>query len=145
MFFCASQVSSLKDTIARKDDEIEQLQTLKELKSRSANSNSTLLRHSSTPSYTAMAISSQPPAQPPPSINNKSSSYTAESYTELNNKSLGMNGVGHDEGLDEGEDEESEGSEGGFSVGGETDCSLGSGFEFVPKPGEPGSERYVTA
>ncbi|KAF3335061.1 Kinesin KP1 [Carex littledalei] len=99
------QVSSLKDTIARKDNEIEQLQTLKELKSRSTNSNSTLLRHSSTPTYTAMAISS------------------------------------HGEGLDEGEDEESEGSEGGFSVGGETDCSLGSGFEFVPKPGEPGSER----
>lgn len=56
-----------------------------------------------------------------------------------------MNGAGHGEALDEGEDEESEGSEGGFSVGGETDCSLGSGFEFVPKPGEPGSERYATS
>ncbi|KAJ3704038.1 hypothetical protein LUZ61_007743 [Rhynchospora tenuis] len=134
------QVSSLKDTIARKDDEIEQLQALKELKSRS-NSNSTLLRHSSTPTYTAMTISSQPPAQLPPSNINKSSSYSSESYTELNNKNLEMNGADHDEGLVEGEDEESEGSEGGFSAGGETDCSLGSGFEFVPKPGEAGSER----
>lgn len=91
-----------------------------------------------------MAITNQPPAQLPPSTNNKSLSYTSESYTELNNKSLEMNGADHDEGLAEVEDEESEGSEGGFSVGGETDCSLGSGFEFVPKPGEPGSERYAT-
>jgi hypothetical protein len=141
MFTYLYQVSALKDTIAKKDDEIEQLQTLKELKSRSGNSNSTLLRHSSTPAYTAMAISSQPPAQPPPPTNNKSSSYTFEGYAEPNNKSLEMNGTDHDEGSAEVEDEESEGSEGGFSVGGETDCSLSSGFEFVPKLGEPESER----
>jgi hypothetical protein len=136
MFTYLYQVSALKDTIARKDDEIEQFQTLKELKSRAGNLNSTL-RHSSTPAYTAMAISSQPP----PPTNNKSSSYTFEGYAELNNKSPEMNGMDHDKGLAELVDEESEGSEGGFSVGGETDCSLSSGFEFVPMPGEPGTER----
>ncbi|KAJ3670967.1 hypothetical protein LUZ60_008393 [Juncus effusus] len=148
------QVSSLKDTIAKKDDEIEQLQTLKDLKSRTPNSNSNLLlKHSSSSPVVPLLVTSS--SLPSHSIsssynnnnNNKSSpDNNSESYTEPNNNNsyysnksnYEMNGTDIDV---EGEELESEGSDGGFSIGGETDCSLGGNFEFIPKPGESGSER----
>ncbi|XP_020105666.1 kinesin-like protein KIN-14C isoform X2 [Ananas comosus] len=164
------QVASLKDTIAKKDEEIEQLHLLKDFKSRTSIGNieragGNSLRHSSSsPGIPSLGLISQQGQLFAGGTLVKSTgrvSLDPEGYSEFNNhKQAELNGGENGRGvpadaelvgLDEAdyEDRLSDVSDGGFSVG-ETDGSLGSALEFVSylhsgKPAEVSTEKACKA
>ncbi|XP_072963056.1 kinesin-like protein KIN-14K [Typha angustifolia] len=145
------QVASLKDTIARKDEEIEQLQLVKTIKAQplyaktERNGGNLLRQSSSSPGILPLGVTNQQGQLLLGGRLIKSTdrvSSDLDSYTEFNHKDSELNGEdGHTSPVDselmalgEGDYDErlSDISDGAFSTGEDIEPSIGNAFEFNP-------------